>query len=902
MRLTHLVACSVLLAVSLASGQWPESTQPVASSRPGFDPKDVVRQVRLHGSAHEPSAAARQLPVDDGEFLIDTGLGRVPAFGDQGAVATATDGVNSFFVWQDMRGSMDFDIYGCRVSPDGTILDPAGIPISTAPFDQLTPTVAYDGRNYLVAWQDGRSGTSTIFGARVTGAGEVLDPEGVALCNVVSGQREPAASASEGLFLVVWQDNREGIWHVFGCRVLPDGSVLDPSGFPICRAQNSQWTPAATSDGTNFLVVWQDFRSDPHSDIYGARVSPDGALLDTAGFAISTAAEGQGLPSAAFDGVNFLVAWEDTRGGQYADIYGCRVTPQGIPLDPNGIVVCVAGYGQTAANIASDGSSSLVVWADSRPGTYCDIYGSRVTRQGVVLDPSGIAIGVGEFHQLAPAVVYAGGSYSVAWTDERSFPWDDIYGARVTAEGGLPDSTGFAISIAAYDQGRPAAAFDGSSYLVAWHDRRASTYGDIIASRVSSTGAVLDSAGIAITQAPCWHWDPAVARGATDFLVVWSDGRGGQHWDVCGARVTSVVNVLDSSGFVIRSSANFAQRFPTSVAFDGLNFLVVWQQAYSGSRDIYASRVTSDAVVLDTGGIHVATGTDWQRSPVVTFDGTNFLVVWVEEHGGVAQFDIFGARVNSAGTVLDSNGFAISNADYHQWSPTVARGDSVTMVVWTDWRGGQDKSDIYGARVTSTGLVLDTLGIPFSTAEDWEETPSVAFNGTDFLVTWQSRHGNVCDLRGARVTQQGIVLDTATVVSQEGNQWYPALVAGASGQVLLVYQGWAGSVSGRTYNTNRIWGKMNPVPGVAERARSKLGWSKSGATIVRGVLCLADGSSASSNPSWLLDISGRTVMGLGSGANDVSGLSPGVYFIREQSAVSSQHSGSPNVRKVVLTE
>jgi hypothetical protein len=73
-------------------------------------------------------------------------------------------------------------------------------------------------------------------------------------------------------------------------------------------------------------------------------------------------------------------------------------------------------------------------------------------------------------------------------------------------------------------------------------------------------------------------------------------------------------------------------------------------------------------------------------------------------------------------------------------------------------------------------------------------------------------------------------------------------------------------------------------------------------TVVRGVLFLVakgDGRMASRK---LLDISGRKVLDLRPGPNDVWTLAPGVYFIREQSIVSSQHSGSPSVRKVVITQ
>jgi hypothetical protein len=64
-------------------------------------------------------------------------------------------------------------------------------------------------------------------------------------------------------------------------------------------------------------------------------------------------------------------------------------------------------------------------------------------------------------------------------------------------------------------------------------------------------------------------------------------------------------------------------------------------------------------------------------------------------------------------------------------------------------------------------------------------------------------------------------------------------------------------------------------------------------TVVRGVLDLQVGSRQQAvDRAELLDAAGRRVMNLQAGANDVSRLAPGVYFIREAQAKS--------VRKVVI--
>ena len=99
--------------------------------------------------------------------------------------------------------------------------------------------------------------------------------------------------------------------------------------------------------------------------------------------------------------------------------------------------------------------------------------------------------------------------------------------------------------------------------------------------------------------------------------------------------------------------------------------------------------------------------------------------------------------------------------------------------------------------------------------------------------------------------------------------------------MFLVYEGWAGAVAGKTYDTSRIWGKVNPVPGVEERENSEVRRVKGGATVVRGVLFLPEARvERRESGGELLDVSGRRVLNLKPGANDVSRLAPGVYFVR----------------------
>jgi hypothetical protein len=88
--------------------------------------------------------------------------------------------------------------------------------------------------------------------------------------------------------------------------------------------------------------------------------------------------------------------------------------------------------------------------------------------------------------------------------------------------------------------------------------------------------------------------------------------------------------------------------------------------------------------------------------------------------------------------------------------------------------------------------------------------------------------------------------------------------------------------------------------GVEETRDAEARTAKPMPTVVRGVLLLPASGVERGASSVLLDAAGRKVAELHPGANDVSGLAPGVYFVRSEPAAVSREPSA--IIKVIISD
>ncbi|MFZ5471526.1 MAG: putative Ig domain-containing protein [Myxococcota bacterium] len=306
-----------------------------------------------------------------------------------------------------------------------------------------------------------------MYATRVDASGQVRDPSGVSVAGSEYALGQVAVGSNGQSFLVAW-----GSYDNVNARLLSsDGPALG-TAFVVSSATNAQRNPAVASDGTDYFVVWQDFRNDATQgsrwDVYGARVTGAGTVQDVNGLAIVSAPtpDNQLDPQVAFVGGGYLVVWTDGRGSD-DDIYGALVTGTQVN-PPSGFRITAEPVDQTSPALASTGTQALVVWKDRRNGT-SDIYGARVS-DTTVLDPGGIVISTAASDQEFPQVAFDGVHYLVVW-QHLAGAQTELRGARVALDGTVVDPQDFSVSAEPYDERSPVAASDGNGRTLVAYER-----------------------------------------------------------------------------------------------------------------------------------------------------------------------------------------------------------------------------------------------------------------------------------------------------------------------------------------------------------------------------------------------------------------------------------------------
>ncbi|WP_437731801.1 hypothetical protein [Sorangium sp. So ce1335] len=498
-------------------------------------------------------------------------------------------------------------------------------------------------------------------------------------------------------------------------------------------ASDVQTAPAAACGTGGCLALWEEEGGFP-GNVLGRRVVR-GELVDPWPIEVTPRSGPQTTPSLAAGGPGYLAVWIDDTTFVRPRVMASRIDRDGAALDAEPILIAEEER-LASATVASDGATFLVVW-----NTANHLLARRVGGDGALLDGAPIDVAKSTSREGRPAAAYDGTSYLVVWSGPLTEEGAHVHGARVTPAGVALDPTTIAISPSSLD--RPTVACRPGECLVAWADSSAGAPG-VAAARVTPAGTAPGAAGNLLLQGDAWRGPLAIAASGSGYLVVAGqsiDSPAEEHQAVA-LHVDGDTGLPDATPTLL--STTLEPGAGVAAVFDGADYLVAWVDARNASLrkspDIYAARLSTGGALVE-GDILLSTAPNEQRSAAAAPSSDGFLATWTEERtDGERGMEIRAAWTDPDGVVLGAP--AVLATDAH--APEVAFSGARHAVVY--FAHDRDVSPpIEGKLLERTG---EARSLDFSAwGETPPEDPRLAVDGNEFVVAsrfrWPSDAGGV---------------------------------------------------------------------------------------------------------------------------------------------------------------
>ena len=614
--------------------------------------------------------------------------------------------------------------------------------------------IGFDGTQYQVFWtRDGQG-----YRARITVDGEVLDPDGMPLAAGNSVRVGPATCAA-GSCILVWRQSvgdGDGDGEEIRAAVLDaESGDLRGAGPQVLERNLEQdddddaWqlrTYRVVFDGENYVVAWSaGYEEDdddaaapglpPGSDedparrrgLRARRISPQGELLEDDIVRMWTWPVE--IHAMTHDGSNVLVIgrpWGECENSLVVS----RLSPEGVPLDatPHHLA---DDAGDTAA-VAGGHRRTLLVWRDAvapRNTLHHPVLaGAWLDRSSTALDGPSFPLAITANDQQTPAASFDGQNHLVTWLDHRDNSAGErggIYGARVTPAGEVLDAQGIEIR-ATQDPdilSLPRAAFDGHNTVVVWgRQSRSCRYevAQLEAVRVSPQGEVIDAQPILL---PAQTHDDIAIGGASNSVLLGTKSYGDLvHLDRDG-NITALPRIYELG--------NGVHPGELAIASNGTDYLLAihsrWA-AYS-QPSIFFLRVSGQGELIDQTLIPIA-GSRASSSTTLaaTFDGRNYVVAWYDNRSFSRAMRA--VRITPAGQVIDHGGIPMAGAgspcpSQRATAAALAFDGMDSLLVWQGNTGHDQPYTYMGATLSPDGVVSECF--PIGDAPEFDYNAPVPF-------------------------------------------------------------------------------------------------------------------------------------------------------------------------------
>lgn len=267
--------------------------------------------------------------------------------------------------WQERRFG-DYEIYFTLLDDKGKKFLP-DVQLSFASGFSIYPDLAYTGTNFVVVWQDERSGKFEVFGQLLDLDGTPIGSERQLTDTALALPNEaPSVAASSQGIGMAWS---AGDTFEHNIRFQTVGFDLSPPESFIALTDGSTESvyPTIIFNEDRYIVAWHDQTAFP-AGIYAAAIDVDGNVIVPATSITDPGAARSRYPYLRALGDRILVVYADDRDGGDYELYSRVVSNDLVPLSAEARVTNAVGDSINPVAAFGPEGEIGVLFKDNRSG------------------------------------------------------------------------------------------------------------------------------------------------------------------------------------------------------------------------------------------------------------------------------------------------------------------------------------------------------------------------------------------------------------------------------------------------------------------------------------------------------------------------------------------------------
>ena len=290
----------------------------------------------------------------------------------------------------------------------------------------------------------------------------------------------------------------------------------------------------------------------------------------------------------------------------------------------------------------------------------------------------------------------------------------------------------------------------------------------------------------------------------TNYLLAWRESDNSLN-----GQFISTSGGLVGSYFTIAANASLMHPGDFGLAFNDTSYMVLFVKT---DTLLYGQRVSKSGSLI---GGQIQISSNLARDISLAYDGANYLTAWVEVIQD-SDKDIYGQFVGGNGSLSGSN-FLIDGGPNLSDNPTsLAFDGSRYLLVYHETPDTGTKWTIMGRFITTSGVLQDSIVVCDSILDPG--MPSIAFDGTNYLITWSQY--SILSLLGRFWSPAGIPVDAPFVIFDYVAGKVPVGGCGFGGGKYLA----VGSRMDYNFTDGDVYGRfIEPLTGVAGREERPTG-------------------------------------------------------------------------------